>query len=280
MVRIITDSCADFEAHELEQMGVTAIPLNVIFGDEEYKENINLTKEQFYEKLTSSPHHPTTSQPTPEDYLNVLEPCKADGDEVVGIFISSKLSGTYQGANLAKQLAEYDECYLIDSLSATVGERMFIEYAVKLRDEGHSAKEIYEKIEAVKEKLNIYAAVETLEYLKKGGRISSASAAIGTLANLKPIIHVGKEGVVETAAKAIGLRKATSTLVKFLEDAQIDTDFPVYLVYSHVKDNAVTLGEALAKNGYDIPEDRVYNIGAAIGTHVGPGAFGLVYMEK
>lgn len=280
MIRIITDSCSDFEKQELESMDITSIPLNVIFGTEEYKENINLTKDEFYEKLTSNPVHPTTSQPTPEDLLKVLDKFKEQGDEVVGVFISSELSGTYQGANLAKQIAEYENCYLVDSRSATVGERVLLEYAVKLRDEGLSAKEIYDKLEAVKDKLKIYASLETLEYLKRGGRISATSAAIGTLANLKPIIHVGSAGVVETAAKAVGLRKATSTIIKFLEDSGYNQDFPLYLVYSYTKDNAILLREALEKKGYFIPEDNIHPIGSAIGVHVGPGAFGIAYVAK
>lgn len=280
MVRIFTDSCSDFEKYELEAMDITVVPLNVIFGTEEYKENINISKDEFYEMLTTNPNHPTTSQPTPDDFLKVLEKFKAQGDEVVGIFISSELSGTYQGANLAKQMAEYDNCYIIDSRSATVGERILVDYAVKLRDEGLTAKEIYEKIEFVKEKMHIYASLETLEYLKKGGRISATSAAIGTLANLKPIIHVGKAGVVETAAKAIGMKKATSTVIKFLEDADVDTSFPIHLVYSHTKDNALNLKEALDKKGYNVSEERLHNIGAAIGTHVGPGAFGIAFVTK
>lgn len=280
MLRIITDSCSDFENHELKKLNITAIPLCVIFGSEEYKENVNLSKDEFYEKLRSNPNHPTTSQPTPDDFCKVFEKFKQQGDEVLGIFISSKLSGTYQCANLAKQMAEYDNCYIVDSLSATIGERVLVEYAVKLRDEGLSAKEIYQKLEDVKEKLHIYASLETLEYLKRGGRISASAAAIGTLANLKPIIHVGKEGVVETIAKAIGLKKAASTVIKYFEDASCNTEFPVYLIYSNISDNALILREALAKKGYIIHDKNICNIGAAIGTHVGPGAFGIVFMEK
>lgn len=280
MLRIITDSCSDFENHELKKLNITAIPLCVIFGSEEYKENVNLSKDEFYEKLQTNPNHPTTSQPTPDDFCKVFEKFKQQGDEVLGIFISSKLSGTYQCANLAKQMSEYDNCYIVDSLSATIGERVLVEYAVKLRDEGLSAKEIFQKLEDIKEKLHIYASLETLEYLKRGGRISASAAAIGTLANLKPIIHVGKEGVVETAAKAIGLKKAASTVIKYFEDTSCNMEFPIYLIYSNISDNALILREALAKKGYIIDDKNICNIGAAIGTHVGPGAFGIVFMEK
>lgn len=280
MVRIITDSSSDFETHELEQLNVTAVSLSVIFGDEEYKENINLTKEEFFEKLTTNPNHPTTSQPTPEDFLKVFKEAKEAGDEILGIFISSKLSGTYQGALLGMQLCEYDNYYFVDSLSGTCGERVLVEHAVKLRDEGKSAKEIGEELDRIKENLHIFAAVDTLEFLKKGGRISASAAAIGTLANLKPILHVGCAGVVETAAKAMGTRKAISTILKQLETKVPDNKFPLYIIYSQDKSNALMLRDSLEKIGYTVPEEKIVPIGAVIGTHTGPGVFGVVYIEK
>ncbi|MGM9551019.1 MAG: DegV family protein [Clostridia bacterium] len=282
MLRIITDSAADFEAHQIERNKIEIIPLSIIFGDEEYKENINITKDEFYEKLMNNPNHPTTSQPTVEDFLTVFEDAKEKGDEILGLFISSKLSGTFQGAMLAAKLSEIDEdkFYFVDTLSATCGERVLVDYAVKLRDEGKSLREIGKEIDRIKEKLNIYAAVDTLEYLKRGGRISATAAAIGSLANLKPIIHVGNEGIVETTAKAMGVKKALSTILKQLEDKKPSKDMPMYLVYSYDKTNVLLLKESLEKLGYEIDEDRITPIGAAIGTHVGPGAFGVVYIAE
>lgn len=280
MIRIITDSAADFETNELEAMGVTAVPLSVIFGEEEYKENINLTKDEFYNILSKNPNHPTTSQPTPEDFMNIFNEAKDAGDEILGIFISSKLSGTYQGAMLAMQLCEYDNFHLVDSLSATTGERVLVEYAVKLRDEGRTLFQIASALEEIKENLHIFAALDTLEYLKKGGRISASAAAIGTLANLKPIIHVGKEGVVETCAKAIGTRKAISTLIKQLETKAPNIEFPIYLLYSFDKSNAEMLADALMKKGYVVKTKNISPVGAVIGTHVGPGAFGIAYVAQ
>ncbi|MBQ8002083.1 MAG: DegV family protein, partial [Clostridia bacterium] len=213
MIRIITGSSADFEPHELETMNITCIPLSVLFGEDEYKENVNITKDDFYKMLTERTDSPKTSQPTTADFLELFEECKNAGDDVVGVFVSSKLSGTFQGAVLAKSMCNYENCYLVDSLSATVGENLLVREAVKLRDMGFSAKEIYEKLEQLKEKIKIYACLDTLEYLRRGGRISGASAAVGTVAHIKPIIHVCNNGVVETYAKAIGRRKGISTIV-------------------------------------------------------------------
>lgn len=279
MIRIITGSSADFEPAEIEALGITCIPLSVVFGEDEYKENVNITKDEFYKMLEERTDSPKTSQPTTADFLEVFEQYKEAGDDVVGIFVSSKLSGTFQGAVLAKTMCEYDNCYLVDSLSATVGEKLLVCEAVKLRDQGFSAKEIYENLEEIKQNLKIYACLDTLEYLRRGGRISSASAAVGTVAHIKPIIHVCNNGVVETYAKAIGRRKGINTLVKTLIERPLNPDYPLYLVYSYDKENVLILKDALEKEGFNIPDENIVNIGAVIGTHVGPGAFGYAYIE-
>lgn len=280
MIRIITGSSADFEMAEIKGLNITCVPLSVLFGEDEYKENVNITKEEFYKMLTERSDTPKTSQPTTEDFLNLFEEFKASGDEVVGIFVSSKLSGTFQGAVLAKNMCEYENCYLVDSLSATVGEQLLVREAVKMRDCGLSAKEIYNKLEEIKQNLNIYACLDTLEYLRRGGRISGASAAVGTVAHIKPIIHVDNEGVVKTYAKAIGRRKGIGTLVKTLVDNPMNADYPLYLVYSYDKENVLMLKEALEKEGFIIPDENIVNIGAVIGTHVGPGAYGYAYIAR
>lgn len=279
MIRIITGSSADFDVAEIKKLNITCIPLSVLFGDKEYKENVNITKEEFYKMLTESSESPKTSQPTTEDFLNLFEEYKAAGDEVVGIFVSSKLSGTFQGAMLAKSMCEYDNCYLVDSLSATVGEQLLVREAVKMRDAGLSAKEIFEKLEEIKENLHVYACLDTLEYLRRGGRISGASAAVGTVAHIKPIIHVCNNGVVETYAKAIGRRKGIGTLVKTLVENPMDKSFPLYLVYSYDKENVLMLKTALEQEGIIVPDENIVNIGAVIGAHVGPGAYGYAYIK-
>lgn len=280
MIRIITGSSADFEAAEIKDLNITCIPLSVLFGEDEYKENVNITKDEFYKMLQENPVSPKTSQPTTADFLDIFEKFKEQGDDVICVFVSSKLSGTYQGAVLAKTMCEYENCYIVDSLSATVGENLLVREAVKMRDSGFSAKEIYDKLEEIKQKLNIYACLDTLEYLRRGGRISGASAAVGTVAHIKPIIHVCNNGIVETYAKAIGKRKGIGTLVKTLVDNPINSDYPLYLVYSYDKENVLMLKAALEKEGFIIPDENIVNIGAVIGTHVGPGAFGFAYIAK
>lgn len=172
MVRIITDSAADFEPMELKCMDITCIPLRVMFGNDEYEENINLSKPEFYELLLGSQNVPKTSQASPQVLIDLFEDAHKNGDEAIYITLSSALSGTYQSALMVQNMLGYDECHVIDSLNATGGQRMIVEHAVKLRDEGKCADEILEELEAIRDRVVLYACINTLEYLYKGGRIS------------------------------------------------------------------------------------------------------------
>ena len=280
MVQILTDSSTDFQLQELEEKGILCVPLHVIFGDKEYKENINITKDEFYKMLEASEVSPKTSQPAPNDFLKVYEKVKAAGDELVGIFLSSQLSGTYQCAQLAKSMAEFENCYVVDGLSATGGTRILVEYALKLRDEGCSGKEIAEKIEQIKSKVTIVASLDTLEYLRRGGRISETAAALGTAVHIKPIIKIAGNGKIALPSKVIGLKRGIKYIARQFFYCGADENFPVYILYSHNKENALELIKNLEENGVTIPKENILNIGAVIGTHVGPGAFGIAFAGK
>lgn len=275
MVRIITDTAADFEVEEIKELGIKVVPLSVFFGDEEYQETVNITKHEFYEKLAASDDFPHTSQPSPESFMNALQEAKDNGEEAVVITLSSALSGTYQSALLAKNTMEYDECCIVDSLSATLGQRLLVEYAVKLRDAGKNASEIAAELENIRSRITIYACVDTLEYLHKGGRISHVSYAMGSIAKIKPIITVSQEGKVEIPAKVMGKNKAVKFLCGKIQEIEPDTNYPVYAIYSYDKENVNTLIEAT-----DVKVDKAVNLGSVIGTHVGPNAFGFIYIAK
>ena len=275
MIRIITDSAADFEPAEYEQLNIGCIPLTVRFGDAEYQENVNLSKEQFYALVHETGEFPKTSQPSPEILLGMIEDAKNCGDDIIYISLSSALSGTYQSALMTKEMAEYDRAFVVDSRNATGGQRMILEYAVKLRDEGKSAEEIIAGVESIRDRIVLYACMDTLEYLYRGGRISHTVYTIGSLAQIKPIIMVDLEGRVEVPAKAMGMRKGMDYLCKRLEQQKPDENFPVYAMYTENRAN----GEALAKKmGLEV--QGILNVGAAIGSHVGPNACGLVYVAK
>lgn len=279
MVRIITDSAADFEPKELEQLQVHCIPLTVAFGETDYQENINLTKDQFYDLLIHSGHLPKTAQPSPQLLLDLFESARDDGDEAIYITLSSALSGTYQSALMTKELAECDRCHVVDSLNATGGQRMIVEYAVKLRDAGKSAAEIIEGIADIRSRIVLFACIDTLEYLYKGGRISHTTYKLGTLANIKPIITVERSGQVGIPAKAMGMRKGMDYMVKKVEVLTPDPEFPLYVMYTNNRSVAEALAARLATIGVAIPDERIIQVGAGIGSHVGPDACGLVYVQ-
>lgn len=280
MVRIITDSAADFEPIELEQMGISCIPLKVLFGTEEYEENINLTKTQFYHKMQETGTMPKTSQAAPQVLADLFEEAKAAGDEAIYFTLSSALSGTWQSAMFVREDTGYEGAYVVDSRNATGGQRMLVEYAVKLRDEGKHAAEIVTAVEEMRDRIVLYACISTLEYLYKGGRISHLSYTLGTLAQIKPIIHVDHHGRVDIPAKAMGIRKGMDHLCKQADTKKPDPDYPLYVMYTDDRSVAESLALRLAEHGHAIHEKHIIQVGAAIGSHVGPKACGLVYVGK
>ena len=279
MVRIITDSAADFEPQELEKYDITCVPMQISYDNNEYKENENLTKDQFYELLENCENFPKTSQPTPYDFEVLLEEFMENGDECIIITISSALSGTYQNAFLVKNMLDYENCYVLDSLNATAGQRLLVDYAVKLRDEGKSAKEIFEELEIMKTKIKLYACVDTLEYLHKGGRLSKTAYTVGTLANIKPVICISKEGKVEVSSKAMSMKGGISAVSKKLQTCIPNLKYPIYIVYSNNRKNGDLLAETVQKLGFEILPENIINIGATIGAHVGSGACGVVFVS-
>ena len=279
MIRIITDSSADLEPQEYEQLGITCIPLTVFFGDTEYQENVNLSKDQFYELLCSG-GTPKTAQPSPQLLLDLFEDAKAAGDEAIYFSISGAISGTYQTACATKAMADYDGCYVCDSKNATGGLRVLLEEAVKLRDQGKSAREIIEGVEALQDRIVLYACMDTLEYLYRGGRISQTVYKLGTMAQVKPILRVTEAGAIEVPAKAMGMRKGMDWLCKRVEARKPDLRHSFYAMYTGDRSNGLALAEKFRAMGYDIPDEKVINVGAAIGSHVGPNACGMIYVAE
>lgn len=281
MVKIIVDSAADFEPHELEALGVVCIPLPVTFGETEYLENVNLSKTQFYELLLESGVYPHTSRPSPYALEKAFREVQESGEEAVFITLSSKISGTYQDVCLAAKNSGCGErIFVVDSKNGTGGIRMQAEYACRLRDEGCTAREIVDGIKSIRGRISLYACLDTLEYLRKGGRISAAAAAMGALARVKPIIQVSEAGTIEVPAKALGMARGQMYLMDRFQERTPDPAHPIYVMYTHVKENALRMVERLEKIGVHIPEKQVINVGAAIGSHVGPNAVGFVYVAK
>ena len=280
MVRIITDSAADFEPAELEQKKITCIPLKVLFGTEEFEENISLSKGQFYEKMLAFEGFPKTSQAAPQVLADLFAEAREAGGEAIYFTLSSALSGTWQSAMFIREDFGWDGAFVVDSRNATGGQRILVEYAVQLRDEGKSAREIVTAVEAMRDRIVLYACINTLEYLYRGGRISHLAYTFGTLAQIKPIIHVDYKGRVDIPAKAMGMRKGMEHLCKQADAKVPDPAFPLYVMYTDDRAAAEALAVRLAEHGQAVRLDNIIQVGAAIGSHIGPKACGLVYIAK
>lgn len=278
MIRIITDSAADMSPAEYEKLNITCIPVTVMFGDDEYQENVNLTMDGFYDLLLHSGHTPKTAQPSPQYLMDLFEEAHAAGDSAIYITLSSALSGTYQNAVMTRNLLGYEECHVVDSLNATGGQRLIVQYAAKLRDEGKSVEEIIAGIEDVRSRITLYACIDTLEYLYKGGRISQTVYKLGTLASIKPIITVERDGSVGIPAKAMGMRKGIDYQCKQVAARAVDPEHPFYVMYTNNTNVARDLAKKLETVGITTPEERIIQVGASIGSHIGPDACGLVYV--
>ncbi len=278
MIRILLDSSSDLTAEDLRTLDMELVPIPVTINGTTYRDGIDISKDDFYTILVESGEFPMTSQPSPQDLIDIFEDAKAKGDSLIYITLSSGLSGTYQSAILAKDMVEYDEIYIVDSLTATRAIHIIAEYAGKLRYEGKTAREIAEELESFRSRVKVLAAIDTLEYLYKGGRLSKATAAVGELANLKIIISFGDEGKLTVPAKCLGRNKALATLTKMITEQPIDTTFPIYSLYASGEENTAKLESKLAEAGTHVT--RRLQIGSTIGAHIGPGAYGVILVTK
>lgn len=278
MIRIIVDSSADFQAKELQAKQIELVPITVTIGDRSYLDGIDLKRDTFYEILTESGEFPKTSQPSPQAFLDAFLDAKAKGDDVICITVSSALSGTCQSAMLARTMADYDNIYIVDSLAATHIIRIMADYACTLRTQGLHAPAIAAALQILRPRIKVAAVVDTLEYLQRGGRLSKTAAAIGELASLKPMITITEEGTVGVLGKSIGKNKAAINMLKHILGYEIDTQFPVYTLFTYGTDNCARFEERLSEEGI-CPTNRL-QIGPSIGAHVGPEAFGVIWVSK
>ncbi len=277
-VRIIVDSSTDVAEAYLNRIQV--VPLTLRFGEEEYYDGVTIHKEEFYRRLVESDELPTTSQATPASFDQVFREVAANGDSAVVICLSSKLSGTYQSACIAAE--SYDNIYVVDSQSVAIGTGVLAQYAVDCADAGLSAQKIAQKLEKKKADVTVIALLDTLEYLKKGGRISKTVAFAGGVLNIKPVVTV-QDGVVALIGKARGSRNGNNLLVeKINQSGGVDFSLPVLLGYtglnSALLDKYVEDSRGLWAEELDsIPKTLLCSI---IGTHVGPGAVAVAFFRK
>lgn len=280
-IRIIIDSASDLTKAQADAMDLTFLPLRTIFGDEEYLDGITLTHRQFYEKLIESGCMPTTSQIPPHDYETVFEEVKAAGDTAVVITLSGRLSGTFQSANIA--IEGYEDCiFPVDSENVSLGEQILVRLACRLRKSGLTAQEIASELNRKKKKIRLIALLDTLEYLKKGGRVSKTAAFAGSLLSIKPVIAIA-DGEVQILGKARGSKNGNNMLMQETANSGgIDFSLPFCLGYTGldttVLQKYINDSESLWKGHAD--ELPITTIGSTIGTHAGPGAIGVAYFAS
>lgn len=275
-IRIIVDSGSDIISYPRKEL--TVLPMTITFDGVEYKDGIDLTHREFFEKLVESDTLPTTSQIPPYEFEEAIKKAKEDGEEVLIITLSSELSGTYQSACIAAE--DYDGVRVVDALNVAVGERALVERAFDLMDQGKGLDEIADDLDECKHRLHVLALLDTLEYLKKGGRISPTVAFAGNVLNIKPVVTV-VDGKVVLLGKARGSKQGNNFLMQQCEKTGIDFDMPICLGYTGFSDEMI---KKYAEDSASLWKEHrdslpIYSIGGTIGTHVGPGAIAVALFE-
>lgn len=279
-IRIITDSASDMSGNEYKNLKI--LPLTVTFGEEQYQDGVTISHREFYEKLIESDTLPVTSQVPPYDFEVAIKEALDAGEIPIIITVSSKLSGTYNSARIAASEFE-EEVYVIDSENVAMGERALIEYAASMIEKSMDAKVIVEELEKSKKKIRLVALLDTLEYLRKGGRVSNVAGFVGGMLSIKPVVAI-EDGAVAILGKARGARNGNKMLTQGIEKAgDIDYSMPCVLGYSGLDDTLLQKyladDETVWQDGYS-KQVPITIIGSAIGTHAGPGAFGVAFFVK
>lgn len=274
-IRIIVDSTADLTQQVRNR--VTVVPLTIHFGEEEFVDGVDITGQEFYEKLVSTKVLPSTSQASPYAFSAAFGQAVADGDEVVTIVVSSKLSGTYQSAVIAAE--DYPgKVHVVDSRNIALGSAILTEYALRLLDAGHSAQEIADRLTQARERVKLMAVVDTLEYLHRGGRLSKTAAIAGGILSIKPVIAL-VDGEIKVLAKGRGNKQANQLMNQEALKEGIDTAMPCMLGYTGTDDELLRKYRQESANLWsaDTSESLVCGV---VGTHAGPGAVAMAFFAK
>lgn len=279
-IRIITDSASDMTPAEHPALRV--LPLSVTFGTDVYMDGVDIDHQRFYEMLVERDELPKTGQVNPYVFSQAIAEAREAGDEAVIITVGAKLSGTNQSARTALAEAPGDDVHVVDSNNVTLGERVLVEYALRLVDEGRSAVQIAAAVEAVRDRVVVIGLLETLEYLVRGGRLSAAAGAVGTLLNVKPVV-AAEDGLIVQLGKARGSKNGRNLLNQKVEKAGgIDFSMPLALGYTGLSDAVLKKyieDSAALWYGHAENELPIHTIGATIGTHVGPGAVAVAFFR-
>lgn len=276
-VQIITDSTSDLTEQEQRELNVHMLHMRVIFEDGVYTDGVDITKEQFYEKQAQAKILPKTTQVNPQEYCDAFEPLLENGDEVVAIIMSSRLSGTFQSAQIAKDMAKGGErLHLVDSLNVTIGEGLLVREAVRMRDAGATGAQIAAALEELKHRVRFVAFIGTLKYLKMGGRISTSTAVLGTMLGISPVVAI-VDGEVKSVGHVRGKQKILSYTLDFFREYPVDSRHCVVFGHSRCLETMETYRDKCVQ-ALGIRDYAWDELGAVIGTHSGPGCYGVAYI--
>ena len=278
MIRIVTDSMSDIQQEQAKRHGLTVLPQYVLFGEESFLDGVDLTLDQFYQKLFAAKALPKTSQVTPESFSLAFASALRQGDEVICIIGSSKLSGSYQSAMIARDMQpEGAPIFLIDSLGATVSQQILVWEAVRLRDGGEPAASIAQALSALVAQVRLVASVQDLKHLVVGGRLSATTAYIGSTLNLRPLLRL-RGGKLEQAGLTHGQKRSFAWMEKQMEEEPRDERFPLYLASTNAPELQGELRAYFEKRG--IQNIRTVDAGSIIGTHAGQGGLAIAWVKK
>ncbi|WP_326910598.1 DegV family protein [Sedimentibacter sp. MB31-C6] len=278
-IRIIIDSTSDVTPEIIDKYNLIMVPLTVNFEDKSYLDKIEIKSDEFFELLSKSEKLPTTSQVSPGTFVETFSEILLQGDEIIGLFLASEFSGTYESARIAKDMIGGDKIHLIDSRSVTLGSFALILEAIELVNQNKNIQEIVETLEVLKDKVEAVAVLDTLKYLEKGGRLSKGQAVVGSILNIKPIIRI-KEGKINVIDKIRGNNKTIRWFDKWIEENNFDlSDKTILLFHGRNIEQLKVLREAI-ENKYKIKNIIEQEIGPVIGTHAGPGVLGIGFVNK
>ena len=279
MIRILTDSTCDLLPAEAARLGVEVVHMQVRFEDGEvFRDGLDMTPDEFYARLVKCDKLPTTSQPSPELYLKEYNEAKEKGEDVLVLTLSSGLSGTINAARLAKDMCGYDRIFIVDTRQAIIPQQMLVEYAVRQRAQGVGAEEIAEKIEDVRDRMVVCGVLDTLTYLRKGGRIPPGFDVLGNVLKIKPVIEL-KDGILVKLGVARGMRKGKDFLFREYEACEIDEEWPVVTGYTYDRESGEKFRQEVQER-YHLAECPLWPVGGVIGTHVGENCLALAFVKK
>lgn len=273
-IRIITDTSSDFDPQMLRRQGIGLVSMTINAGGKSYADGVDLARTDFYDMLLSDTLVPKTSQPSPQDFLDLFEQTRANGDDAIAILISSALSGTVQSASTAKELCGGDGIYIVDSLCATAGIQYMVQDARRMADAGADAPSIVAHLESLRSRIRVFLGLDTLKYLYRGGRLSRVEAGIGTLTGVRPLLALTRQGTLEVCAKCIGGKKALKRLTEIIQSVPADPAYRMRFIYSYDAANC----QALMQSFPNAQAEDMLEIGPTLATHAGPGVYGAVFV--